>query len=441
MARNIEDIIRKAAEKNGMSYSRALGIARLESGLRPNTQTGSYKGLFQLDDRQFRKYFGEGGNVFNPEHNAEAAMKLFRDEARQFERTMGRPPTDFDQYMVHQQGLAGYTSHLKNPDQPAWQSMQQASKRDSNWSKRAIWGNMTPGWKGQFGSVENVTSRDFLQAWEQRAARAGLTQTGGQPTQVAQARAPGTDVNVRKVQTSVVRPDGQIPIGPPERAPENGIFRMGGYAPGEATRIVDYYGRDRDAQGRPLARVSEAPGSVPSAQMAQTPSQGPTPSETPQNAPGRLGMFAQPALPAFTDTSAQHLMPQHNFPAEMAERLERSRAGWDAAASQQPAPGSAGVPGGPPQSQYDAVDQAVAPRPAPTSPMSRTQARSGPFSGQPDWAQRAFLADPQYPVNEPARWEIPEPPAPPPTWKDWFGSVGGFSGGTFGGIFGGGLGG
>jgi hypothetical protein len=37
-------------------------------------------------------------------------------EGDQFARNFGREPSGFDRCMIHQQGLAGYSSHLANPD-------------------------------------------------------------------------------------------------------------------------------------------------------------------------------------------------------------------------------------------------------------------------------------------------------------------------------------
>jgi hypothetical protein len=83
---------------------------------------------------------------------------------------------------VHQQGLAGTLSHIANPDQPAWKSWQQAASSSEAKAKEVIWGNLPDAVKAQFGSVNNMTSRDFINAWNtfyyQKMVESGLSPGG-----------------------------------------------------------------------------------------------------------------------------------------------------------------------------------------------------------------------------------------------------------------------
>jgi Transglycosylase SLT domain len=142
-------------------------IAEIESGFRPNEKTGKYKGMFQLSDKEFKDYGGKG-SIFDPDENAFAATAKMMDEGQKVQDRLGRALTPAEQYMVHQQGMYGTLSHLANPDQAAWKSFQQASGNSEDKAKKAIWINMTPEMKAQFGSVDNVTSRDFIRVWEDR---------------------------------------------------------------------------------------------------------------------------------------------------------------------------------------------------------------------------------------------------------------------------------
>ena len=44
----------------------------------------------------------------------------------------------------------------------------EGKRRGAAWSKKAIWGNLTPQAKEKFKRVENVTSADFIAFWTQR---------------------------------------------------------------------------------------------------------------------------------------------------------------------------------------------------------------------------------------------------------------------------------
>jgi len=140
-------------------------IAKVESDFNPKNVTGRYKGLYQLSDKEFKDYGGKG-SIFEPDENARVAALKMMDEGQKAQDRLGRALTPPEQYMVHQQGLYGTLAHLANPDQTAWKSFQQASGNSEERSKTAIWKNMTPEMKAQFGNdVNNVTSRDFIKIW------------------------------------------------------------------------------------------------------------------------------------------------------------------------------------------------------------------------------------------------------------------------------------
>ena len=53
------DEIREAASLYGLDLAMMMSIAKVESDFNPRVRTGSYKGLFQLSDYEFKKY-GDG---------------------------------------------------------------------------------------------------------------------------------------------------------------------------------------------------------------------------------------------------------------------------------------------------------------------------------------------------------------------------------------------
>ena len=184
MARSddIAKAIRAAAARYGLPVNVLRAFARIESGGNPQAQTGSYKGLFQLSDREFRR-FGEG-DIFDPTANANAAAAMLAAHSADWTRRTGRPPSPSELYMIHQQGAGGARAHYANPDAPAWRNMLSTGEgqdRGEQWARQAIWGNIPEDMRRRFGSVDNVTSRDFINLWTNKVSRfAGREADGAQ---------------------------------------------------------------------------------------------------------------------------------------------------------------------------------------------------------------------------------------------------------------------
>jgi hypothetical protein len=143
----------------------------------------------QLSKEEFRKYGGTSSMFrdgrFDPEQSIMAAANKIAQEKRDFEAKHDRAATFNDIYMIHQQGPAGYEAHLANPDRPAWVNMYstgEGQQKGTAWAKQAIALNM-PGGVAQHGGVENVTSRQFTDAWAQKGIKgeADLHEPAGLP--------------------------------------------------------------------------------------------------------------------------------------------------------------------------------------------------------------------------------------------------------------------
>jgi hypothetical protein len=161
--------IRQAALLYGIDLPMMLSIAKVESDFNPSGRTGSYKGLFQLSDYEFGKY-GDG-SIWDARDNARAAAHLFLVQAERFKWALGHFPDYSERYMVHQQGIEGAIEHYQHPERVAWESMCATSEglaKGEHWCKRCIWGNLVPKWKRTFGSVENISSADFVTLWTER---------------------------------------------------------------------------------------------------------------------------------------------------------------------------------------------------------------------------------------------------------------------------------
>ena len=172
-----DDLLQKQADRTGISVDELKRIVKIESGGDPGNRTGKYKGLFQLSDEEFAKH-GGGGNIYDPEQNAMAAVNMFQKQNLAFKERTGRDMKPIDRYMVHQQGAAGYSAHMANPDKPAWENVRQYYGSDEV-AKKAIWGNIPDKDKTKYGSVENVTSGKFVnEVWAPRV-EGGEAEFGG----------------------------------------------------------------------------------------------------------------------------------------------------------------------------------------------------------------------------------------------------------------------
>jgi hypothetical protein len=163
------DEIREAASLYGLDLAMMMSIAKVESDFNPRTRTGSYKGLFQLSEYEFKKY-GDG-SIWDARDNARAAAHMFLIQAEKFRWALGHYPDYSERYMVHQQGIQGAIEHYTHPERVAWQSMcatDEGMLKGEQWCRKCIWGNLLPQWKQTFGSVEKISSGDFVNLWTGR---------------------------------------------------------------------------------------------------------------------------------------------------------------------------------------------------------------------------------------------------------------------------------
>lgn len=174
--RNVEDAITQAAQRYGVSQDLLRGIARIESSGDPNRTSpggGRYRGLFQLSQSEFERGGGRN-NIFDPLENAMAGAATLRGHQQELERMLGRPPSDAEVYLVHNQGMGGFTEHMNNPDLPAWQNMantREGRQRGEDWARRAVSLNIPPDARRH---GPNLTSRQLMDGWISRVGREGL---------------------------------------------------------------------------------------------------------------------------------------------------------------------------------------------------------------------------------------------------------------------------
>ena len=193
------DEIQEAASLYSLDLAMMMSIAKVESDFNPHARTGSYKGLFQLSDYEFKKY-GDG-SIWDARDNARAAAHMFLVQAEKFRWALGHYPDYAERYMVHQQGIQGAIEHYTHPERVAWQSMcatDEGVLKGEQWCKKCIWGNLLPEWKNAFGSVEKIQSSDFVSLWTARidhlANRYSVAEGGASisPSPKSDARGPTT---------------------------------------------------------------------------------------------------------------------------------------------------------------------------------------------------------------------------------------------------------
>ena len=161
--------IKRASNAFGVDFNFMKAVAKIKSNFNPKQRTGSYIGLFQLSNYEFKQY--GSGNITNPRDNAIAASYKFATEALLFNSQTSKNPTFSDLYLIHQQGWQGAAEHVSHPKRIAWKSMcatDEGQEKGERWCKRAIWGNTLPAIKHIWKSVDKLTSGAFVRMWQQR---------------------------------------------------------------------------------------------------------------------------------------------------------------------------------------------------------------------------------------------------------------------------------
>ena len=75
--------IKRASDAFGLDFNFMKAVAKIESDFDPKQRTGSYVGLFQLNNHEFAKY--GSGDILNARDNAIAAAYKFATAATLFE--------------------------------------------------------------------------------------------------------------------------------------------------------------------------------------------------------------------------------------------------------------------------------------------------------------------------------------------------------------------
>jgi len=114
------DVI-KMLSSSGDDNSLLQKISMIESGGNAgavNQQSGA-AGLFQFMPETAKQYGLSDADRFDPDKSKAAAAALLNDNRNALRSKLGRPPTDGELYLAHQQGATGAANLLANPDAKA----------------------------------------------------------------------------------------------------------------------------------------------------------------------------------------------------------------------------------------------------------------------------------------------------------------------------------
>jgi hypothetical protein len=137
---NVDAGLRNAAKASGIDVNTLRGIASIESSENPasnRNRSTQYKGLFQLNQREFNQY--GGGDIYNAGDNAMAAARKFAADRTWFKSRYGREPSDRELYMIHQQGRGFFTrgamTNIRGNAYPGMRGPQTQASFEAGWGR------------------------------------------------------------------------------------------------------------------------------------------------------------------------------------------------------------------------------------------------------------------------------------------------------------------
>lgn len=166
-AQTVIPVLTQAADRNGVSATYLMRTWQIESGGSvnpPDSSTGA-AGPFQFVSSTARQY-----GLANPRdfgQSAEAAARLAADNKAQMSATLGRPPTDAELYLAHQQGAGGAGKLLANPTIRAGDLVGDRAIRVNGGDPNAPAANFTSMWAAKFNGAGALASN--LAARKQQA--------------------------------------------------------------------------------------------------------------------------------------------------------------------------------------------------------------------------------------------------------------------------------
>lgn len=240
-------------------------LFQIESGGNPNAVTGSNRGLAQFSPDLEARYGINPANRTDPAVQADAVLREREGHRPQLTSVLGRDPTDADHYLAHQQGLAGASALLTQPDMPAWQAVRKFYKNDRI-AQQAITGNIPSDHPLSKSDVNDIRSSDFTSMWRDKfnkglkgggpieTAMAGDT-TGSLPAQGSRMPSPMDDAQSPGILDRIER--GFDPSGTLQNV---GAWLMAGANPGGGASMLNAINKDKELRAQRFSLSKDALG-------------------------------------------------------------------------------------------------------------------------------------------------------------------------------------
>lgn len=166
-AGQVPDMIRAASSHYGLEPQVMLRMAELESQLDPRAKNpnSSASGVFQFTGGTWGQY--GRGNPFDAAQNIDAGARLAVANSAHLKRALGRDPLPHEIYLAHQQGAAGATALLSDPNVKAIDALTPAYSGNRRMATQAILQN---------GGRADMTAGQFASLWQNKFYGGG-TQT------------------------------------------------------------------------------------------------------------------------------------------------------------------------------------------------------------------------------------------------------------------------
>lgn len=213
------DIAGLIRAREGVDPGYIARLFQIESGGNPNAVTGSNKGLGQFGPREEAQYGITSANRADPGVQSAAVQREAADHAAVLRKALGRDPTPGEQYLTHQQGIAGGPALLNaDPSMPAWQAIRPFYKSDAM-ARLAITGNVPGGHPLRGQDADKITAGDFRNLWVSKFER-GLPGAGNAPASQMVAQA-GTPTSGGPMAPAGPSQAGAVPVAPENAAGGN----------------------------------------------------------------------------------------------------------------------------------------------------------------------------------------------------------------------------
>lgn len=143
-----------AGAQYGVSGSYLMRVHQIEDPHNSQTENGEHAaGPFQFVPSTAKQYGLSSADRFDPQKSADAAARLAADNRVSLTSSLGRPPTDAELYLAHQQGAGGAAKLLSHPTVRAGDLVGDKYIRENGGDPNAPAVNFTSMWTNKFNGA------------------------------------------------------------------------------------------------------------------------------------------------------------------------------------------------------------------------------------------------------------------------------------------------